>query len=51
MSFLPIIVNTILICLVSDTIPLNVIGCVSCGSVSSPGVNVIVINRSGKQGG
>ena len=49
-SFLPI-VNTIFNCLVSDLIPVNVIGCLSCGSVSSPGVNVIVIKRCGKRGG
>ena len=51
MSFLPIIVNTILNCVQSDLIPFNVTGCLSCGSVSSPGVNVIVIKRCGKRGG
>ena len=49
-NFLPI-VNTIFNCLVLDLIPLNVTGCFNCGSVSSPGVNVIVIKFCGKQGG
>ena len=38
-------------CLVSDLIPVSITGCVSCGSVLSPGVNVIVINRCGKRRG
>ena len=50
MSFLPI-VNIMLSFLVADLIPFSVTGCVSCGSVSSPGINVIVINSSGKSGG